>query len=96
MNGLPIAPQSQKRCFTGGKTGDRLPPGIRINDDARPWPMRIDALAAISESGDEGHGRATSPSPEQTSNVLEPDNERARQVDPGREHQTEMSKKRDV
>ena len=51
VHGLAVAPQAEQRRLSGGEPDDCLPPGRDIDDDTRPWPMGLDAPAAISQSG---------------------------------------------
>ena len=56
MHRLPVAPQAEQRRLAGGNPEDRLPPRSRIDDDARPRPMRRNPLTPVRQCRKEGHG----------------------------------------
>ena len=60
MHRLAIAPKPEQCRLTGGDAEDSLAPRVRIDDDARPRPVRRNHLAFVLEGRDEGHG-ATPP-----------------------------------
>ena len=93
MDGVRLAPQAEKRPVAGGErsAAARQPLGETI--DARPRPVAGDRPAVRDEGVESAHAPCQ---PKQRGDVLEPGDQRRRQVDAGGEHQAEMDEHRHV